>query len=198
MTLIKWLRFWARLLRFRCLFHIASRRIEEVRVLQNYVGSAFMFRPLFSGVYSGLIAKPGYNREITGSICWEAPIVFAVFLNDKPAVGMGIELLGDTLSVRQLQGAHGTTIPEELRNWPKLFVEACVIFAQKSNLRCVRLYRADQAIFYSHPVFEKNDTREAREETQQRMRRRYDGTARQLKFKMEKRWGVWNNPNYKK
>lgn len=142
----------------------------------------------FTGIGSMLFNSPGYNRE-TSSICWEAPIAILIYLDEKPVFGIGLEFYTNRLSIRQLQGSPGANIPADL---PKICVSGAIKFAKDTGIEEIRLYRAHKSLFYRDSLFETPEG-ESRQEIQKairkRMRRRYDGTARQLGFTMKKDWG---------
>jgi hypothetical protein len=131
------------------------------------------------------------NGERFSEICWEAPICFTIFREGKPLVGMGVEFRGSILCIWQLQGVSGAKIPKAIQRWPALFVEAVQKFAQeRSEVSVVRLYAADQRLSYANPTLDLDVEEAAR--YRQNLRRRYDGTARQRKFKKKhKRYWVW-------
>ncbi len=195
MRVLKWVYFQLWNVRFRLLYWYAQTKKEEVYYLQSLIFEFFNYKnEVCSGIHMGYINKPGYVHEITNSVCWEAPIIFMAHVGGKPAVGMAIEMHRRHIAIRQLHGVRGVQLPPELREWPKVFVEACMAFAQERGLKEVRLYRADQDMFYRAPYID--ESTESADAVRRRMRRRYDGTARQLKFVMKKRWGVWYNPTY--
>jgi len=177
----------------------AAKREEEVHSLTKFVGRAFQSRsPFFTGAGWSRYGAPGYGQGEKFRICWEATVGITVWLAKEPAIGMGVEFRGKTLCIRQLQGVAGANL-KEMGPWPRTFVSACLAFAKENGLKRVRLYRADQGLFYRYPDLKPRDGqtyREAVKEHQRRMRRRYDGTARQMRFKMKRRWGEWANPNY--
>tara|TARA_B100000508_G_scaffold60333_1_gene47065 strand:+ start:115330 stop:115953 length:624 start_codon:yes stop_codon:yes gene_type:complete len=131
------------------------------------------------------------NGERFSEICWEAPICFTIFHNDKPLVGMGLEFRGSALCIWQLQGVRGAKVPETIRKWPALFVEGAKKFASETKeIRSVRVYAADQRISYRFPEGDLSEADMCRH--QRNLRRRYDGTARQQGFKkVSKRYWEW-------
>ena len=52
------------------------------------------------------------------------------------------------LFIAQLQGVAGTDVPEELRPWPKVFIDACRTFACQQGLREVRVAKASTLASY--------------------------------------------------
>lgn len=131
------------------------------------------------------------NGERFSEICWEAPICFTIFHNDKPLVGMGVEFRGETLCIWQLQGAAGAKVPETIRKWPALFVEGAKKFVSEAeNMQSVRLYAADQRFSYKYPMGDLDEVQ--MKKYHQNLRRRYDGTARQQGFKKKtKKYWEW-------
>ena len=147
-----------------------------------------------------LYSEHGPEKDGKNPIWWEAPTTYTVYVAEKPAFGLGLEFLSDRIDIRQLQGVQGAVIPDQLRKWPFMFLFACINFAQQQGIKEVRLYRASETIFYKHPVgvslpgFSRKD---AVKVAQERMRLRYDGTARRAKLLMKQKYGVWINPDSK-
>lgn len=144
---------------------------------------------------------PGYcmkGEERTSEICWEAPVCYTIHLYGKPLVGMAVEFHGKMLRIRQLQGQPGASIPPELRKWPALFLRGAKNFLNNTkDFTSLRLYAADQRVWYSTPV--RKLTKEELRQHQQGLRRRYDGTARQEGFKKTKAgYFVWDLSMHKK
>jgi hypothetical protein len=154
--------------------------------------------PEVTDVTVSIYFRPGYGYaelfEGHNTLYWEAPLTITVWTKSGPTLGLGLEVWNGTLRVRQLQGVLGVQIPESLRKWPQQLVQACVEFADAtSTYREVRIYKADQSLFYKHPdlkVGEDEEYDDVLRAHQQRMRRRYDGTARQLKFAERSHWYV--------
>ncbi|MDB5264484.1 MAG: hypothetical protein JWN64_55 [Parcubacteria group bacterium] len=138
----------------------------------------------------------GYSEVEDAKIYWEAPLAFTIWSDKGPLFALAVEFWNDTLCIRQLQGVGGASIPEDLRHWPNMFVEACCLFARKANFKRVRLYRANQSLFYAYPDVSKVPLEKQIEEVsaiRKRMTRRYDYTAEQAGFVMMPRWGEWTN-----
>ncbi len=181
-------------------------RHSELYELTTWVGRIFKHASpyMVSGVGYNVYKRVGYdfsqNYQGKGTICWEASVGFLVYLADRPSLGMGVELMGDTLTVRQLQGAKGLELNKSLQDWPRLFLMACVEFAiRREDISRVRVLRAHKLVFYKAPIVypRKGQTyADVVEEHTRRMRRRYDGSARQLGFKITKNYYIWENPNY--
>jgi hypothetical protein len=183
--------------RFRFLYQVARRNQQLQDELGQYTLALFSEMDKgCTGVHTFLAPLPGYARESGFDACIEAPVVVVVHINGTPALGMSVEFFRNTLSIRQLQGQKGFACPESLKNWPKLFVEACMGAAIECGIKRLRLYRADQDLFYKEPHFSDpaEASPEAIESIRRRMRRRYDGTARQMGFVMHERWGELINP----
>ncbi len=197
------LRLFVRRMEYVLLVRNAKRRLPEIEKLARVVGWAFLRKTKkFSSIRWGILPNPGFettNENTHGPICWEAPIVFLVQLNDGTSLGLAVEFRGSVLCVRQMQGTKGADIPREINHWPLIFMRACIDFAKQNNLREVRLYRADQSGFYWHPVAIPYENGEqwsvAVANLQRRMRQRYDGTAYNLRMIMTRRYGFWTNPN---
>lgn len=148
-----------------------------------------------------LFGEHGPEKDGRNPIWWETPLTYTLWFQEQAAFGIGLEFAANRIHIRQLQGVKGFNHPEDLANWPMRLVACCKAFAEEYGFKEVRLYRADQTIFYKYPLVERAKPGLTREETRelmrQHMRRRYDGTARRAKMKMKKKYGVWVNPNYK-
>ncbi len=185
-------------------YYRAKYRKKVLRELMTSVGLVFKeTTALFTKIHGGLAKKPGYDegQNYAGerTICWEAPMAILVYLADRPALALGVELRGKVLCIRQLQGAPRLPLNKPLQRWPQFMVIGCMEAAQRLNLREVRIYNADQNLSYHYPVFDLASRQSqvmADEEHRQRMRRRYEGTARQLKFKKQDKFWSWENPHY--
>ncbi|HVX90722.1 MAG TPA: hypothetical protein VHC20_03750 [Candidatus Paceibacterota bacterium] len=181
---------------------ITSRHEAWIGELLNDIGWKIKdTSPSFSAIRQSYCRSVGYGDLDIGAngqraFCSEAPIIFSVYLGGFPAFMLGGEFRGDVFCIRQLQGALGVAIPPELKHWPRLLVEACMESAEQYGIPEIRLYRAHQTLFYRMPVFE--GPPQAISAYRQRMRRRYDGTARQLGFTMKRDWGEWKNPAYER
>ena len=180
---------------------IILRRIRLCSLLETFVAKEFQKYPAAKGISLRVYYRRGYgtgeSSEKKHTLYWEAPLAIAIWTEKGPAAGMAVELRWGALCIRQLQGVAGVPLSKELPDWPKTFVEACLRFARRTGVRHVRLYRADQSLFYYWPMLPKKEGRtryEMLEEHRQRMRRRYDGTARQMGFNMKKKWGEWEKP----
>jgi hypothetical protein len=174
------------------------KRRTLIRALIKSVESAFAHGEGFDHVSAVLYFSRGYGLteavDGRGTFYWEAPLGIAVWTEEGPLVGMAVEFRGDALCIRQLQGVAGARIPKSLLHWPRLFVEACISCAEGVGMREVRIYKADQSLFYYFPTMqlkEGEDSREATRAHRKRMRRRYEGTARQLSFCERSNWYVW-------
>ena len=187
-------------LQFLC--WVAKRRFQEIEDLMYFVGFVFKeITPRFSAIRLYLLNDMGYGTDSHGqrvsSICWNAPIALTVYMDECPYLGLGIELRGKTLCIRQMQGVKGVKQLPELHGWPELLVRTCMNYAETHGLREVRVYKADQEIGFAFPQIEASEgqtKKEAIEAHQNRMRCRYDRTAQKLKFKKNKRYYVWKVP----
>lgn len=144
-----------------------------------------------------LMYGPGKCEITNRMVCWETPLGIAIWDKQSPLLALGVEIKHNMLCIRQLQGIPGKRLPEEMRDWPKRFVRLAIRFARLSGLKGVRLYRAHTSVFYWAPelqVPEGMTRKEALDAHRQRMRRRYDGTARQMGFVMKKDYGEWLCP----
>lgn len=149
------------------------------------------------GVSMALIYGPGYCEIERREICWETPLGLAVWGDDGPLFGLGIEFRNGFLCIRQMQGISGRAVPPEFRDWPIRSVKLMMRFARLAGFRGVRLYRAHTSLFYHSPELTLPEGANREEEIaalRQRMRRRYDGTARRLKFTQKKNYCEWLSP----
>ncbi|MDE2071133.1 MAG: hypothetical protein KGI70_00125 [Patescibacteria group bacterium] len=197
----------AEVLRLRARFYImsrlTSRRSDEVEALACLVGQCFheeIGGPV--GVRWAIMGRSGYETSVAGvithPICWEAPAGITVFVGkpQTPICGLGVELLGNVLSIRQMQGVFGIQTRGGISQWPKFLVYGCMEFAHRHRF-VLRLYGADQGMFYYRPDIQTKNIvayKRERDEHRRRMRRRYDGTARQLGFVKKKRYWEWRSP----
>lgn len=173
-----------------------NKHREQTEQFLQYLFEEFREPRYFDGYSTVLIYGPGRSEQENYKVCWETPLGYALWHNDQPAIAMGVEVKSGMLCVRQLQGVRGTQLPKELRNWPELFVRAAMKFASDSGLKGVRVYRAHMSNFYWMPdfgydVLTQEQYRERLRAHRNRMRARYDGTARKMGFRMKKYWGEW-------
>jgi hypothetical protein len=130
-------------------------------------------------------SNPGYGEQENRAICWETPTGFVLWFDDRPLVAVGLEFGHATLSIRQLQGVKGSKIPEEIKDWPVRMVRMLVRYARLTGMKRVRIYRAHTSMFYTYPDLDLDlgpAYYGAREKLRERMRIRYDGTARKAGF----------------
>lgn len=183
-----------RKLECRYLSSVANRREEHLGVLLDCVGGMFLNKdPSFSGIGWHTQPLPGYgfkNGQKTSEICWEAPVCITVYIDNKPALGMAVEFRGPVICIRQLQGAPGVQLPDGLKKWPALFVDGVKTFLLNApEISRLRLYAADTRISYKQPLPRLSSEDLAKH--QQKLRRRYDGTARQCGLKKAGRGKYW-------
>lgn len=168
-----------------------------IRLLYRLIWKEFAKAAKPRGMSYSLMYGPGKCSITRHLVCWDAPLGIAIWNSRSPMIATAIEIKGGFLCIRQLQGVPRRRVPKEARDWPRRFVRACVRFARLSGLKGVRLYRAHTSTFYWFPTLalKKGESfREALEVHRQRMRRRYDGTARQMGFTMRKNYGEWLCP----
>ncbi len=188
---------WLRWKKQFCYFYLNQR---VLRVFLKLVGRSFCMSPHVYQATITLMYQPGTCSVANDRIVWEAPAGFAVWGEELPLFAMAIEIRKGFLCIRQLQGVPGQPVPPDLRDWPKRFVQVAVRFARLTGLKGVRLYRAHTCAFYQRPHFtdlvtmDEPDFVEYANEYRKRMRRRYDGTARQMGFTMKKDYGEWLCP----
>jgi|GEM_PF-1799799 len=197
-----YVRIFYRTVELRLLCRIAHKRIDEVKDFTNFVGLVFKeVTPLFSSIRYMTLKGMGYatdeQGEIVAPLCWNAPIAIVVYLGELPYFGLGVELRGRVLSIRQMQGVRGAIPLQKLKGWPDLLVRTCMAYAEEKGFKEVRVYKADQELGFTHPEVEPQEG-QSREEAvkahQNRMRRRYDRTAQELKFEKKKRYYRWLVP----
>ena len=177
------------------LYRTMRANYQATAAFGEAVVQTFLEKKDITGISVKLCKSRGYWDERT--FYWEAPLTCTVCAKGAPVFGMAVEFYGKILRIRQLQGMAGAHIPKELSDWPKLFVRACMSFAEVEGLHEVRMYHADQSLFYLFPSLEPKEGEsltEAIQAFQKRMRRRYEGTARQLGFAKKRRWHSWCNP----
>ncbi len=198
-------RFAKREREFKILARLAEGRQDDVQALSVFVGQTIFdacdtMTSIHAGIYAGIGYCEANNFEGEKTIAWEAPVGYLVNIRNRPTLALGVEFRGKVLCIRQLQGVRGAPIPPELRHWPKLLVKACMEYALRLGvIEEVRLYAADQTLFFHYPVFEDDNGQKYADRVkdhQQRISARYNGTARKLKFASNERYYVWRNPTY--
>jgi hypothetical protein len=180
-----------------CYFYLNQR---VLRVFLRFLAHSFRTSPNALQCTVTLMYQPGTCSVAEDRIVWEAAAGFAVWDEELPMFAMALEIRKGFLCVRQLQGVPGRPVPSDLRDWPRRFVQVAMRFARLAGLKGVRLYRAHTCAFYQRPYFEdpppmdESQSVEYLKEFRRRMRRRYDGTARQLGFVLNKDYGEWLCP----
>jgi hypothetical protein len=132
---------------------------------------------------------------------WDAPITISVFRRKKgkkrQALCMSLYVIKDGLYIKQLQGVSHTDAPSELREWPRMFIEACRNFAQQQAFKAVRVPRADSLYSYHNPHVTGDLTPDSREraikKVRQSMKLLYDANALRLGFVTDGDWFKWTN-----
>jgi hypothetical protein len=130
---------------------------------------------------------------------WDAPVTVSVFRKrkgkERQALCMSLYIRSGILYVAQLQGVAGTDVPEELRPWQKMFIEACKRFACQQGLREVRVPKASTLISFRKPYG--STLTEARKKAVPRIRRDmeliYDKNALELGLVPDGDWFKWQN-----
>lgn len=144
-----------------------------------------------------------WNRHLQSlPMHWDAPITISVFRSKRgkrrQALCMSLYVIRDNFYIKQLQGVSQTTTPSELRAWPKMFIEACRMFARKKGFKSVRVPRADSLYSYHNPYINTNLLPDARERAIKRIQRDmellYDKNALELEFVPDGYWFKWINP----
>lgn len=136
-----------------------------------------------------------------GDIHWDAPVVVVILCHDKDgnpreACGMSFYIENNSLYVEQLQGGKSVTFPRQFKVWPQLLLKSCIAFAQAENFDQVCLAKAQKLYSYRWPDLGPNGiprSHQSIEDHRQRMKLRYDETARVCGFTSEDSWSVWKN-----
>lgn len=163
-----------------------------------YIASRFKEYPGFAGISMSIMSSPGHGPVEDYKVCWETPLGFTVRDSEGSCIALGLEFHGGFLCVRQLQGVRGRRIARKYRHWPQILIEIAQDYAIDQGLRGVKVYRAHTSLFYWYPDFgsleEDKDFFAMREDLRIRLRRRYDGTAREMGFVLKKKYGEWLCP----
>jgi hypothetical protein len=179
---------------FGC-YVIAASRAKTLDRLLGASQRAFS-HPWVSNVTMVLQSQPGFGEHCQVSV--DAPIVIVVWHGDRQALFLACRIVCKTLTIEQLQGSFGVNVPRDLA-WTTRYVAACQEVAQATNLRQVRIARAEFLPTFRNPSVKAN-SREEFEDLRARIRasliRRYDESAEQLGFARGKRYSVWRNPNF--
>ena len=130
---------------------------------------------------------------------WDAPVTVSVFRKrrgkERQALCMSLYVRSGILYIAQLQGVPRTDMPEELRPWPKMFIEACRKFARQEGLREVRVAKASTLNSFLNPYG--RAMTEARKKAVPRIRRDmeliYDKNALDLGLVPDGDWFKWQN-----
>jgi hypothetical protein len=182
---------------FFFLYRLALRRSKEVSSLRKTIEEIFV-HPWAGRVTVEI--RPSFGKEDSPErpIYWDAPIAITIERKGRQAIGMALYVLGDAVSIVQLQGVAGIEVPTDI-HWPKLLFEACQVWARKENFKEVRLARASSLPSFRRPTVsatEQESGEEAISRVQQKMICRYDETAEQLGLIMGRRWWIWRNLNH--
>jgi hypothetical protein len=135
---------------------------------------------------------------------WDAPITVSVFRKKRGkkrlALCFSMYVIGDALNIKQIQGVSGTDVPNELKAWPRIFMEACRTFARQETLREVRVPRANSLYSYHTPSLNPELVPDSRKRALERIRSNmellYDANALELGFVPDGAWFKWPNPNW--
>jgi hypothetical protein len=133
---------------------------------------------------------------------WDAPVTISVFRRirgkRKPALCMSLYIIRSILYIEQMQGVSRTDVPEDLRPWPKMFMEACRTFCYQEEFKEMRVPRAASLYSYQHMFVHADLLPDARERMLQRVRKSmemlYDANALELGLISDGRWFKWVNP----
>ena len=187
-------------IQYRYWYELSRRQKSRLSLLSDIVRKHFN-HPWVTNVELQLRERAG-NEENLGTIHWDAPIAVSVCRTrrrgKRPALCMSLDVRGNIIRIRQLQGYVAIDIPVSLRNWPRRFVEACQELAIEKQ---VRIPKAHLLASYRDPSIEGAKTEAEleglREGIRTRMRSHYDATARELGFADRGNWFVWANPCYR-
>lgn len=132
---------------------------------------------------------------------WDAPVTVSIFRKrrgkERQALCMSLYIRSGILYIGQLQGVAGTDIPEGLRHWPKMFIEACKRFACQQELREVRVPRASTLASFRNPYGRSEMLTEGRIKSVPRIRRNmellYDKNALDVGLVPDGDWFKWQN-----
>lgn len=181
----------------------SAARTDEITELTKFIGRCFTHacpsvEMVEWTIHAHIGANEGQRHCGVASIWWETSIGILVYIGGRPSLGLGLEFDGPCLHIRQLQGAEGITLDPALRRWPRYFVAACREYVREtSTLNEVRVSCADDTPFYYDPILSRWGApgRKAKvEDCRRRLRRRYDGTARQLGFEKCETYYRWVKP----
>ncbi len=127
-------------------------------------------------------------------IHWDAPIVVVTMYRDtegltKEACGVSFYIEHNCLYIQQLQGGKSVTFPRRLKVWPQLLLKSCIEFAQLEHFD--KVYVAKAATLYAYRWPGTGRSQASIKEHRERMKLRYDGTARICGFESDDTWFVW-------
>jgi hypothetical protein len=150
--------------------------------------------------WHGRKARLWRNRQLS-SMHWDAPITISVFRNKKGkkrhALCMSLYVMKGNIYIKQLQGVSHTDAPSELREWAKMFIQACQEFTRQQAFNTVRVAKADSLYSYHNPGLNVDLLSHAREraikQIRQNMKLLYDANALQLGFVHDGDWFKWTN-----
>jgi hypothetical protein len=183
----------------------ARIQLQTIRKLQPIIKKTFE-HPWVAEVelkvrpWHGRKARFWRNREVS-SMHWDAPITISVFRNKKGkkrhALCMSLYVIKDNIYIKQLQGVSHTDAPSELREWAKMFIQACQEFTQQQAFKAVRVAKADSLYSYHNPGINVGLLPHSREraikQIRQNMKLLYDANALQLRFVADGDWFKWTN-----
>jgi|SRR5581483_10102830 len=132
---------------------------------------------------------------------WDAPITVSIFRKrrgkERQALCMSLYVRAAVLNIAQLQGTLGTDVPEELRPWPKIFIEACKKFVFREGLRELRVPKAGALASYRYPYGRLETLTQDQQKAVPRIRRNmellYDRNALDLGLVPNGDWFTWEN-----
>lgn len=179
--------------KFRWRAFVARRRKASLIVLNVMLMTKFReAAPEFADMELHIRDEPGrvINYKHQSPIYWDTPVCYSAFVtirNLDPAVhfGMGLEVRGCILLVRQLQGVHGAPIPAALKRWPRIFLHCVQDYVTRSRtFRAVHVVPAELSGYYDFPAWGRGFPESERDGDKHRTRLhlRYDITAKRLGF----------------
>lgn len=131
----------------------------------------------------------GYLENV--GICAEGDFHFSLYKGSQGIATLGFCLPEEepgTILLHQIQGAGSAASPFSCRDmlpaqWERKMVRALELWALDSGAERVRIPRAEKTPYYSHPA--KIHTPEDRRAHMQRMKLRYDVTARRSGYQLD-------------
>jgi len=133
----------------------AGRHMKECRLLEQAILSLFRKRVQERKMWitSIFYRSAGRFGQEEGHISWLAPLDITLWLDNAPALCMGIDFGENRIRVRQLAVAEKFSVPESLQGWPLMFLSACAVVSHECGMP-LRLMRQPALI---DPFFKNHD-----------------------------------------